>query len=117
MGDVVGKSVYEWFSDKNNMKLVDKLLAQVKILNPTKESSTKSKKLSGFSFVVTGTLSGMSRDEAKEKIRVLGGDISESVSRNTSYLIVGENPGSKFDKAKELGIEILDEEKFKKLVQ
>ena len=59
----------------------------------------------------------MSRDEAKGKIRLLGGDVSESVSSKTSYLVVGENPGTKLDKAKKLGVEILDEKKFVNLIK
>jgi DNA ligase (NAD+) len=116
VGDVVGKSVYDWFSEKENKKLVDRLLKQVTI-ESVKIEEKKSGKLSGKSFVITGTLSEMSRDEAKNKIRALGGDISESVSSKTSYLVFGENPGSKFDKAKKLGVEILDEKKFKKIIE
>jgi DNA ligase (NAD+) len=116
VGDVVGQSVFDWFSDKENSKMVDRLLKQVNI-ESIKAGAEKKGKLFGKSFVITGSLSSMSRDEAKDKIRALGGDISESVSSKTSYLIVGENPGSKFDKAKELGVEILDEEKFLKLIK
>jgi DNA ligase (NAD+) len=115
VGDVVGQSVFEWFSDKENNKLVDRLLKQVKIESIKNESGKG--KLSGKSFVVTGTLSSMSRDEAKDKIRSLGGDISESVSSKTSYLVVGENPGSKLNKAQKLGVEILDENKFIRLIK
>jgi DNA ligase (NAD+) len=116
VGEIVGRSVYEWFSDKENKKLVDRLLKQVKI-ETVKNETEKAGKLSGKSFVVTGSLFSMSRDEAKDKIRALGGDISESVSSKTSYLVVGENPGSKFDKAKKLGVEILDESKFINLIK
>ncbi|MBO8595501.1 NAD-dependent DNA ligase LigA, partial [Staphylococcus aureus] len=69
------------------------------------------------SFVLTGTLTSMTRDEAKEKIRALGGDISESVSKKTSYVVAGENPGSKIDKAQKLGVAILDEQKFLNLLK
>ena len=65
-----------------------------------------------MSFVLTGELESMSRDEAKEKIRALGGDISSSVSKNTNYVIVGKNPGSKYDKAKTLRVKTLDEREF-----
>ncbi len=115
VGDIVGESVYNWFKDKENSKLVDRLLKYVKIESVKKVTSTG--KLSGKSFVVTGTLSSMSRDEAKDKIRALGGDISESVSSKTSYLVVGENAGSKLDKAQKLGVEILDEKKFLSLIK
>lgn len=116
VGDIVGKSVYDWFSDKENNKLVDRLLKHVKI-ESIKSSGEKVGKLFGKSFVITGTLSSMSRDEAKEKIRALGGDISESVSSKTSYLIVGENPGSKYDKAKRLNVKILTEKELISMFQ
>ena len=116
VGDVVGKSVHDWFSDKENSRLVDRLEKLVKI-EPIKPQIDKINKLTGKSFVVTGSISSMSRNEAKDKIRALGGDISESVSSRTSYLVVGENPGSKFDKAQELGVEILNEENFIKLIK
>ena len=106
VGDIVGQSVYEWFKEKENSSLVDRLLKQVKIIAGSKKIGGK---LSGKSFVVTGTLSSMSRDQAKDKIRALGGDISESVSSKTSYLVVGENPGSKLSKAEELEVKILKE--------
>lgn len=116
VGDIVGESVFNWFADKENSKLVDRLLKYVEI-EKVKTDSNKAGKLSGKSFVVTGTLSSMSRDEAKEKIRKLGGDISESVSTKTSYLVVGENAGSKLEKAQKLGVEILDEKKFLSLIK
>ncbi len=115
VGDIVGASVHEWFSDKDNSKLVDRLLKQVKIVKAP-VSSLKNGKLKGLSFVITGTLS-MSRDEIKDKIRALGGDISESVSAKTSFVIAGESAGSKLDKAQKLGVKILDESGFKKLIK
>ena len=72
--------------------------------------------LKNMSFVLTGTLLKMPREEAKEKIRSLGGEISESVSKKTTYLVCGENPGSKLEKARRLGVEILDEERFMELL-
>ncbi len=116
VGDVVGESVFKWFMDSDNKKLVDRLLKQVKISTPEKSNGAGNVKFKGLSFVVTGTLSSMSRDEAKDTIRSLGGDISESVSSKTSFVIVGENAGSKLDKAYELGIKTLDEKSFLKLV-
>jgi DNA ligase (NAD+) len=77
----------------------------------------KAKKLTGLSFVVTGSLEKMSRDEAKQAIRDHGGDVSESVSKKTSYVVVGENPGSKLEKAEELGIKILNENEFLKIIK
>jgi DNA ligase (NAD+) len=127
VGDVVGKSVFDWFSDKENKKLVDRLLKQVKIASISvipapffngvnSGQGIQSDKFSGKTFVITGTLSSMSRDEAKEKIRALGGDISESVSVKTSYLLAGENAGSKLDKAKKLNVKILNEKEFLELI-
>lgn len=116
VGDIVGKSVYDWFSDKENSKLVDRLLRQVRIEPLDYARGSQSQRLTGKSFVLTGTIS-MSRDDAKAKIRALGGDISESVSSKTSYVIAGENAGSKLDKARELGVEILNEDKFLRLIK
>jgi DNA ligase (NAD+) len=72
--------------------------------------------LQGKTFVLTGTLSALTRDEAKDQIKKLGGDVSESVSKKTDYVIVGENPGSKADKAQILGVEILNEKEFLDLI-
>ena len=90
------------------------LLSQIKI---RKEKTEISGKLQGKSFVLTGSLSSMSRDEAKEKLRSLGAVASESVSKVTNYVVAGENPGSKYDKAKKLGIVVLNEDEFRKLLQ
>jgi DNA ligase (NAD+) len=114
IGPIVSSSVYDYFQHKENLKYVNKLLANgVEIINPKKKVAGK---LRGKTFVITGTLESMSRDEAKAKIKDLGGKTSESVSTNTDYVIVGENPGSKADKAEKLGVSILDEQKFLKLV-
>lgn len=115
VGDVVGKSVFDWFSNKENAKLTDRLLKNVKIENAASLRSATGH-LSGKSFVLTGTLSSMSRNSAKAKIRALGGDISESVSSKTTYVVAGENAGSKLEKAQKLGVKILNEEEFDKII-
>ena len=74
-------------------------------------------KLAGKTFVLTGSLVSMSREAAKEKIRAHGGDASESVSKKTDYVVAGADPGSKYEKAKKLGVKILDEEDFLKLLK
>jgi len=114
IGDVVAKSIYEFFRNKENLKLIDGLLkAGVKIIKPIKIEA----KLKGLNFVFTGTLKTMTRDEAKEKVRLLGGNVSSSVSKNTDYVVAGENPGSKFEKAKKLGIKIITEEEFLQMIK
>lgn len=116
VGDVVAKSIYDWFRDKKNEHLLEKLLQQVKIKNPSGKATVGKGSLAGKKFVLTGTMEKMSRDEAKEKIRVLGGEISSTVSKTTDYVVVGENPGSKYDKAEKLGVKILNEKEFLNLI-
>lgn len=113
IGPVVSKSIYEWFQDKENKALITRLLKQVNIKRNM--GGGTSKKLSGKTFVLTGTLSKMSRDEAKDRIRALGGDVSSSVSKETDFVVAGENPGSKYDKALEFSVKVLTEEGFIKL--
>ena len=73
--------------------------------------------LSGKTFVLTGALKSMTRDEAKNKIRQLGGKVSSFVSKNTDFVVVGESPGSKFQKAKKLGIKMISEKEFLKMIK
>src|SRR5262249_15402970 len=82
-----------------------------------KDEKKKQGKFTGLTFVVTGTLPTFSRDDAKEFIETNGGKITDSVSKKTDYLVLGENPGSKFDKAKSLGVKIVDEAGLKKLIR
>ena len=115
IGAIVARSVFAWFRDQNNQKTVQDLLAQVKISQVT--TSKMAQKFSGQTFVLTGTLSSLSRDEVKKRIKNLGGEVTSSVSRNTSYVVAGENPGSKLDKAQELGVKILSESEFLELLR
>jgi DNA ligase (NAD+) len=113
IGPVVAQSVYDYFHHKENLKFVAKLVKNgVKIYHEQKKSG----KLAGKTFVITGTLEKMSRDEAKKKIKEAGGKVTESVSGLTSYVVVGKEPGSKYDKAIKLGVKILNEEEFLKLI-
>jgi len=112
IGPIVAQSIYEWFNDKDNIKFIEKL-KEKGVKYETKEQKGKFK---GLKFVITGTLASMSREIIKEKIEALGGEVLQSVSKNLDYLIVGENPGFKYDKAKELGIKILKEKEFLKIL-
>ena len=113
VGDVVAQAILDWFSPpaggKENKKLYDRLLKYVRVQSPKRPSFGK---LNGKSFVLTGSLEKMSREEAKEKIRALGGDTPNSVSKNTDYVIAGSDPGDKYEKARELGVKILNEREF-----
>ena len=115
IGPETANSIYLFFREKKNIYLIEKLKkAGIKI----KVSRLKpSRKLINKTFVLTGTLKGFSREEAKEKIRTLGGNISGSVSEKTDFLVLGSNPGSKLTQAKKLGIKIINEKEFLKLVR
>jgi DNA ligase (NAD+) len=110
IGPVVSKSVYDYFHTKENLKYVKELQKNGMEIFP--QAKKAAGKLTGKTFVITGTLESMSRDEAKAKIKSLGGKISESVSKLTSYVVAGAEPGSKKQKAEKLGVEILDEKFF-----
>ena len=115
IGPVVSKSIFEWFHEKDNLKFLDKLEKKVKITGY--KLPVTSYKLIGKTFVLTGSMESMSRDKARAKIRELGGDISESVSSKTDYVIVGSDPGSKADRARKLGVKIISEQEFLKILK
>jgi len=119
IGDVVAHSIVEWFGTKENKALVTRLKKNLVIRNSAyaARKNAKTLPLAGQTFVLTGTLAGMSRDEAKAKIRLLGGDVSSSVSSKTTAVIAGENPGSKFTEAQKLGVRILSEKEFLHLLK
>jgi DNA ligase (NAD+) len=115
IGPIVAESVAQFFNDKKNIKIVDDLLKYVQVKSQVHQVHQVTSQIKGKTFVLTGTLQTMSRDEAKEKIRALGGDVSSSVSKETDYVVAGESAGSKLDKAQELGVEILSEAEFLEL--
>ena len=117
IGEVVAKSIAGWFSDKHNKDLLQRLLQFVKIENSKKTISNEKLFLKDKTFVLTGSLDAFSRDEAKEYIRKFGGKILSSVSSNTDFVVAGKDPGSKYEKAKELGVKILDEKAFLKMIK
>ncbi len=116
VGPVVAQSIFLWFHDVVHEKFLQKLDgAGIRIILPSRKKDSFAP-LRGKTFVLTGELSSMSRDEAKEKIRSHGGAVSESVSKKTSYVVAGENPGSKYTHAEKLGVPILREADFLKLI-
>jgi DNA ligase (NAD+) len=118
VGPNIAESIVDWFAQPANQKLLKKLKAAG--LDPQvqkAESKTQSGAFSGMTFVVTGTLPTLSRDGAKEFIESHGGKVTDSVSKKTSYLVLGENPGSKFEKAQSLEVKIIGEEELRKLAK
>jgi len=115
VGPMVAKSIYAFFQEKRNLKFIEKLKwVGVEIIS---EKKPKRQILEGKTFVLTGSLGSMAREEAKEKIRLLGGEISESVSKKTDYVLVGKEPGSKFEKAQKLGVKTINEKEFLKILK
>ena len=114
IGEKIALSVYEFFHNSENIKLIE----EFKTLGFTFENTVqyRTDELSGKTFVLTGTLQSMTRDEAGDKIKLRGGKTSSSVSKKTSYVVAGDNPGSKLDKAQNLGVIILNEDEFLKLI-
>lgn len=115
VGPKVAESIVEFFSEPANRKLVKKL-HDAGVWPTTEKREVKSQKLAGRSFVFTGGLGNRSREEAGELVLQHGGKVSSSVSKQTNYVVVGSDPGSKYDKAKELGVTILTEPEFEKLI-
>lgn len=116
VGPIIAKSITEFFDSNENKKIIKNLLKYIVLENENKKIIKNNKKLVNKTFVLTGTLSKMSRDEAKQKIRALGGNISSSVSKEIDYVVAGENPGSKYDKALELGVKVLNEKEFRNIL-
>jgi DNA ligase (NAD+) len=117
VGPNIAESIVDWFGRSVNRNLLKKLKAAGVWPKGETKSAPKEGAFTGLTFVVTGTLPTFSRDDAKEFIEANGGKVTDSVSKKTSYLVLGENPGSKFDKATSLGIKIIGEEELKRLVE
>lgn len=114
IGDKIAKSIYDYFHDEKNLKMLE----EFKELGFKFENNVQNRtnELEGKTFVLTGTLQTMTRDEASDKIKMMGGKTSSSVSKKTSYVVAGASPGSKLDKAEQLGVIILNEDEFLKLI-
>ncbi len=115
VGEVVAQSLAVWFADKGNQALIKNLLKHVEIIEDAAISGG-TKKLAGKSFVFTGSLPTLEREAAQKLVRDNGGDVSNSVSKKTSYVVTGDAAGSKLDRARELGVKIIDEEEFLKMI-
>lgn len=115
IGEKVGESIHKWFNDEKNQKYLKKL--QQNGIKLIVSANKRTEKLKNKTFVITGTLPKLSRDEAKELIKQNGGKVSSSISKNTDYLLAGTSPGSKYDVAKKLDIKIIDEEELLKMIK
>ncbi len=114
IGPVVGQSICDFFQTPSNRKLIERL--QAAGVNFAQTAKAASDEFAGLTFVLTGTMESMSREEAGEQIRARGGSVTSSVSKNTTYVVAGEKAGSKLTKAEELGVKVLSEQQFLKLL-
>jgi DNA ligase (NAD+) len=112
IGPEIARSVDEWFHDRENRKLIEKLRkASVRMADERAEGPAEGP-LAGKTIVITGSLSAMSRDEATRAAQDGGARVASSVSKKTDFVVVGENPGSKAAQAEQLGVETIDEREF-----
>lgn len=116
VGEKIAASVREFFREPQNREIIERLRAAGVKMEQERTDVASVEDIAGKTFVITGTLASMGRKEAQELVRSLGGKVSSSVSRKTDVVIVGENPGSKYDKAVELGITIWNEDEFLKRI-
>jgi DNA ligase (NAD+) len=115
IGPTIAESIYKFFHEPHNLKILRKL--EMAGVRPVFEKQTTSTALAGKTFVFTGSLKGFSREKAKESVLSLGGATTSTVSKKTDYVVAGEDPGSKYEKAKSLGVAILDEDSFVELIR
>jgi DNA ligase (NAD+) len=115
IGPIVAESIYNFFHNPTNLKVIEKL-KRGGVVFPVEKEAEKEAPFAARTFVLTGGLDSFTRDEARTIIEDFGGRVSSSVSKNTDFLVVGKDPGSKYDNALKLGIRILSEDEFKKMV-
>ena len=115
IGPVIAESIVNYFKNRKNTGVIDSLKKSGINMKMTMHIRSEMP-LTGVSFVLTGTLKSYTREEAKELIEWLGGKVISSVSSKTNYVVYGEDPGSKFDKAKALGVKLIDEKEFRKML-
>ena len=116
VGPVVAESIRHFMDQKHNVEVIERLASVLRIKEGERAKTAPAGPFTGKIVVLTGTLAAMSRDEAKERIEAAGGKVTGSVSKKTDYVVAGEEAGSKLDKAKELGVAVLDEKGFIKLL-
>ena len=116
VGEITAKSIYEFFREEQSIDLINKLKLAGVNMESLEEENTDNR-FEGKTFVLTGALSKYSRDEASDIIEKLGGKTSGSVSKKTSYVLAGEDAGSKLTKAQNLGVTVITEEEFEKMIK
>ena len=117
IGPVLAQNIFDWFAREPNRQLLERLKAAgVKTAIEREDRVAEVQTFAGLTFVITGTLPNLSRDQAKDLIKANGGKVTDSVSKNTSYLVAGEAAGSKLDKARQLGVTIIDEARLREMV-
>ena len=116
IGDILANNIIEFFKEERNKKLIDNLKELGINMEYKGEKTINNPLISNKKFVITGTISFMTRDEIKALLEKYDGTAVDSVSKKTDVVIVGESPGSKYDKAQKLGIEIWDEDKLKEVI-
>ena len=119
VGPKVAESIYKWFKEKRNLEFLQKLKkARIKTINPPPLLKLRrASKIKDKTFVFTGGLETITRERAEELVRELGGDASSLVSKNTDFVVAGSEPGSKYEKAKKLGVRIISEKEFLKMIK
>jgi DNA ligase (NAD+) len=115
VGPIVAQSLHNYFQNPKNLEILDKL-KRGGVEFPVEETRAGEEPLAGKTFALTGGLDTLTRDEARSLIQEQGGRVSSSVSKKTDFVVVGKDAGSKLDKARKLGVEILNEDDFKKMV-
>jgi len=120
VGPKIAESIIFFFSQKENVEIIEKLReAGLNFGTNEEEENIENRKIQRLQekqFVLTGTLKDFTRSQAKNIINQLGGRVAGSVSKNTNYVVVGEDPGSKYQKARELGVNLINEEEFKRII-
>ena len=116
-GQVAANDVVEFFSSEKNRLMIEKLASLGVNMRSLDQTEKKDDRFSGMTFVLTGTLPSMTRDQASEIIQSYGGKVSGSVSKKTSYVLAGEEAGSKLTKAQSLGINIISQQEFEEMIK